>query len=46
MRGRCADVDANGPQTQPFGSNVPGQVIGVVILMTVMVAVVRMRGRR
>jgi hypothetical protein len=46
MRGRCADVDPDGPQTQPFGRDVPGQVIRVVIVMTVIVAVVRMLGRR
>jgi hypothetical protein len=46
MRGRCADVDPNCPQAQPFGRDVPGQIIGVVIVMTVIVAVVRMLGRR
>jgi hypothetical protein len=46
MRRRCADVDPDGPQAQPFGRDAPGQVIRVVIVMTVMVAVVRMLGRR
>jgi hypothetical protein len=46
MRGRRADVDPDGPQTQPFGRDVSGQVIRAVIVMTVIVAVVRVLGRR
>jgi hypothetical protein len=46
MGGRRADVDPDRPQTQPLGRDVPGQVIRIVIVMTVMVAVVRMLGRR
>jgi hypothetical protein len=46
MRRRCADVDPDGPQAQPFGRDVSGQVIRVAIVMTVVVAVVRVLGRR
>jgi hypothetical protein len=44
MRRRRADVDPDRPQVQPLGRDVAGQVIRIVIVMTLMVAVVRMRG--
>ena len=42
MRGRRADVDADGPQAQPLARDVPRLVIGVV-LVTVVIRVMRMR---
>jgi hypothetical protein len=42
MRCRRADVDADGPQAQPFARDVAGLVIGVV-LVTVVIRVTRMR---
>jgi hypothetical protein len=44
MRRRSADVDPDGPQTQPLRGDVGAEVIRIVVVMTVMCAVVRMRG--
>ena len=43
VRGRRADVDTNGPQSQPLGRDVAAKVIRVVFVMTVLSAVLRMR---
>ena len=42
VRGRSADVDADGPQAQLLARDVAGLVIGVV-LVTVVIRVMRMR---
>jgi hypothetical protein len=43
MRGRRADVDADGAQPQPLGRDISAQVIRIVAVMTMMSAVVRKR---
>jgi hypothetical protein len=43
MRGRRADVDADGAQPQPLGRDVSAQVIRIVVVMTMLSSVVRMR---
>jgi hypothetical protein len=43
VRRRRADVDADGPQLEPLGRDVADEVIRIVVVMTVMSAVVRMR---
>ena len=43
MRGRRADVDADGAQPQPLGRDISAQVIRIVAVMTMMFAVVRKR---
>jgi len=43
MRRRGADVDADGPQAQPLRRDVAGMVIRIVLVMTVMIRVMRMR---
>jgi hypothetical protein len=41
---RCrADVDPDGPEAQPLGRDISAEVIRIVVVMTVMSAVVRMR---
>jgi hypothetical protein len=43
VRRRRADVDADGPQPEPLGRDVADEAIRIVVVMTVMSAVVRMR---
>ena len=43
MRRGRADVDADRAEPQPLAGDVPGQVIRIVVVMTVIAAVVRMR---
>jgi hypothetical protein len=43
MRGRRADVDADGAQPQPLGRDIGAQVIRIVVVVTMVSAVVRMR---
>jgi len=43
VRGRRADIDADGAQAQPLGRDVAGQVIRIVIVMTMIVRVMRFR---
>lgn len=43
VRRRRADVDPDGAQAQPLGRDVRAEVIRIVVVMTVMAAVVRLR---